>query len=118
MDIAFRRIVDTLDWCVQAQGIKVRFPAWMVMGSQEWNAISDQTRAYAYQAAKITGWSKQSLIAAVCNLYEFIDKHVANFTIDFLEDLVKEYPLEVEEVRKIEAPKITLTDGTGVRELR
>jgi len=113
---AFQRVIDTLDGCINAQGIKVKFPAWMVMGSKEWDATPDQIKAYAYQAALVTGWTDKSLIQAVCSVYEFIDAHAASFTIRLLEDLAKQYPLEVKEKKK-ELPKVTLSDGDGAREL-
>jgi hypothetical protein len=113
---AFQRVIDTLDGCVNAQGIKVKFPAWMVMGSKEWDATPEQVKAYAYQAALVTGWTNKSLIAAVCSVYEFVDSHMANFTIELLEDLAKKYPLEVEGKEK-EPPKVTLVDGYGSREI-
>ncbi len=114
--VAFQRIIDTLDGCVNAQGIKVKFPAWMVMGSKEWDATPDQIKAYAYQAAKVTGWTNESLVKAVCNVYEFVDVHMAKYTVSLLEDMTKQYPLEVENKKK-ESPKLTLIDGRGSREL-
>jgi hypothetical protein len=96
-EAVFQRIIDSINGSVQSQGVKIKFPAWMVIGSDEWNSTTDQKRAYAYQAALVTGWTNSSLIKAVCEVYEFIDEHMAKFTIQLLEDLVKEYPLEIEE---------------------
>ncbi len=103
-DAEFKRaswkcIISTLDGNVQSQGIKARFPEWMVIGSPEWDQTPDKMKAYAYQAAKATGWSDKSLIEAVCSVYEHIDEFMAKFTLSVLEDLKKEYPLEVEDMR-------------------
>ena len=106
MDV-FQKIVDIINGSVYSQGIKVRFPGWMVLGSKEWDETPNEIKAYAYQAVLATGWTKESLIKTVCALYNFIDEHMAEFTINLLNDLVKQYPLEVEE-RKKEQPKVTL----------
>ena len=113
---AYQRVIDTLDGSVQAQGIKIKFPAWMVMGSPEWNKTPDNIKAHAFQAALVTGWSRISLTTAVCVVYEHIDIHMANFTVDVLEDLVMQYPLTVTE-RKKSPPKVTIVDGYGSRDL-
>jgi hypothetical protein len=103
----FRRIIDSLDGNIQAQGIKVRFPAWMVIGSLEWMETPEEIKAYAYQAALVTGWTNEALINAACAVYPHIDKHTAKFTIEHLIDLVKEFPLQVEGKPK-EPPKYTI----------
>ena len=113
---AFQCIIDTLDGCVNAQGIKVKFPAWMVMGSKEWDATPDQIKAYAYQAALVTGWSKDALMKAVCSVYDFVDIHAAQFTIDLLESLTKQYPLEIEGKER-KPLQVTLKDGYGSRKI-
>jgi len=93
--IAFERIIESINGNVQAQGIRIKFKNWMVMGSEEWNNTPDKIKAYAYQAALSTGWSDESLINAVCAVYEFIDKNRAKIIISLLSDMAKEYPLEV-----------------------
>jgi hypothetical protein len=95
MEISFQRLIDTIDGNIQSQGIKVRFPAWMVIGSPEWEITPERIKAYAYQAAKTTGWSDESLINAVTAAYKHIDKHMAKFTIETLKILAEEYKLEV-----------------------
>lgn len=90
-----QRIIETLEGNVQSQGIKVKFSNWMVIGSEEWNETPDQIKAYAYQAAKVCGWSEESLKTLVVGVYKHIDKDMANFTISELEHLTKIYPLEI-----------------------
>lgn len=109
MDTAetFKRIIESIDGNVQAQGIKIRFPAWMVMGSAEWQETPEEIKAYAYQAAMTTGWTHRSLINAVCASYPHIDKHMAASTIDYLCFLAKEHTLEVEGKEK-QSPKYTI----------
>lgn len=111
-----QKIIDSINGNIQAQGIKVRFPAWMVMGSPEWENTPEQIKAYAYQAATITGWSDEALVTAVCGAYQFIDKHMARFTIEVLQDLKTKYPLEVIEDKR-ELPTVILRDEYGSREL-
>jgi hypothetical protein len=94
---SLQRIIESINGNVQSQGIKVKFAAWMIMGSQEWNETPDQIKAYAYQAALVTGWTNQSLINTACGAYPHMDKYMAKFTIEHLVDLVKEHPLEIDE---------------------
>lgn len=112
----YKTLIDSINGNVEAQGVKAKFSAWMVMGSVEWENTSEEIKAYAYQAAIITGWSDKSLIEIVCNSYPFIDKNMAQFTIDLLQELKTKYPLEIIKIKK-EFPKVILKDKYGLREI-
>lgn len=111
-----KKIIESINGNVQAQGFKIDFPAWMVMGSVEWQAASDKDRAYAYQAAEVTGWSDAALMKTVCNAYEFISEHTAKVTIDLLKELKIEYPLEIIDNKK-ESPEVTIRYQHGSKKL-
>lgn len=105
--IAFQRIIDTIDGNVQSKNIKVKFSAWMVIGSKEWEETSDETKAHAYQAALALGWTKESLIKTVCAVYDHIDPHMAKFTVSLLEELSETHTLQIEKIKK-EKPKVVI----------
>jgi hypothetical protein len=86
-----------LNGCVQAQGIKVNIENWLVMGSREWNETPDNIKAWAYQAAGVTGWSNEALVRIVTDKYKHIDEEMAQITINLLKDLSSEHKLEVEQ---------------------
>jgi hypothetical protein len=86
-----------LNGCVQAQGIKVNIENWLIMGSEAWNKTPDNIKAWAYQAACITGWTDEALIHIATNKYKHIDADMAKITIDLLKDLSSEHKLEVEQ---------------------
>lgn len=96
MDVqrVYQTVISTINGDVQAQGFKVNFPAWMVLGSLEWAKTPDRIKAYAYQAAKSCGWSDDSLIQAVVAVHQHIDRTVAELTLSELKELERQYPLK------------------------
>lgn len=88
----FRTIITTIDGNVQSEGIKIRFPGWMVIGSSEWLESSDEIKAHAYQAAKKHGWSDESLVKSVVAVHQHIDRKMAEFTISELQEMSKSHP--------------------------
>jgi hypothetical protein len=114
-DITLQRIIDSIDGNVHSKRIKIKFPAWMVMGSPEWDKTTDEDRAYAYQAALAMGWTKESLAKVVCSAYTHVDKHFANFTLEFLTELASVNPCNFE--KRKNRPKVVITDGSCSREL-
>ena len=96
----------TLDGSVQSQGIHIGFRDWLDMGSQGWKDTPDKTKAYAYQAAMVCGWTDSGLVAIM--LQEFaprIDEDMADFTLNLLKEMVAEYPCETVQVREAKIDK-------------
>lgn len=84
-----------LNGCVQAQGLKIDVDHWLVMGSKEWGNTPDEVKAWAYQAAIVTGWTDDAL----CQILK--TKAPAIFTDEFctvilseLKELAQKHRLE------------------------
>lgn len=96
-------VFNTLDGSVQSQGVRVDARAWLDMGSKSWSETDDKTRARAYQAAKVTGWSDDALIAIMVESLPHLDQDIMEYTVGMLHDLDKKYPAKIEDVYE---PKI------------
>lgn len=91
--------VISLNGSVHSQGVKIDIPAWLDMGSQEWQNTSGELKAAAYQASKVCGWTDDGL--KVIMKSEFaprVDDFMADVTLETLQDLAKQFPVEVEQV--------------------
>jgi hypothetical protein len=96
--------IAMLDGSVQSQGVRVSARDWLDIGSEGWKDTSNKVKAAAYQAAKITGWTDDGLKAIMVNTWgPRIDSDVASFTLNLLSEFAKEFPVEQEEVYKVEA---------------
>lgn len=107
----------SLNGSVQSQGLKIDIKAWLDMGSQEWKDTENRVKAAAYQAAKVCGWTDAGLKAIIIGEYgPRIDQFMADVTIETLQDLAKEHPVEVEQIyeQKKETPtfKVHGSDAT------
>jgi hypothetical protein len=94
--------VISLNGSVHSQGIKIDHRAWTDMGSEEWKNTPDADKAAAYQAAKICGWTDRGLSALI--IKEFsprIDQFMADVTIETLQELAANHPVEVQEVYEV-----------------
>lgn len=101
-----------LNSSVQSQGIKVDFRAWLDMGSQEWKETPEKVKAYAYQAAKVCGWTDAGLKKII--LDEFtprVDDFMANVTMDTLQALAEQFPAKVEQIREVKQESPTFKFG-------
>ena len=86
---------STLNGCVQAQGVKVNIENWLVMGSPEWNETPDEVKAWAYQAAGVTGWTDAALKMILAHKCPFMDDDMCGVVLDMLKEWAVAYPLEI-----------------------
>lgn len=87
---------SSLNGCVQSQGIRVNIENWLVMGSDEWNETPDQIKAWAYQAAGVTGWTDAALSLILTNKCPFMNDDMCVTILNMLKEWAAEYPLEVQ----------------------
>jgi hypothetical protein len=88
---------DTLNGCVQAQGVRVGIENWLIMGSPEWNETPDEVKAAAYQAAGVTGWTDAALKLIMQRKCPFMDEDMCSVVLNMLKEWAGEYPLEVQQ---------------------
>lgn len=94
--------INSLNGSVHSQGIKIDHRAWLDMGSVEWKDTPDETKAAAYQAARVCGWTDEGLKSII--ITEFaprIDHFMADVTIESLRELASANPIPVEEVYEV-----------------
>ena len=87
---------STLNGCVQAQGVKVNIENWLVMGSSEWSETPDKIKAWAYQAAIVTGWTDTALKMILNHKCSYMDEDMCNVVLGMLKEWAIEYPLEIQ----------------------
>lgn len=90
-------VISSINGSVQSQGIKVTVDNWLKMGCDEWKSTPEEVRAYAYQAARITGWTDKALCSAISRVYPHLDNDMMKFVIEELQALAKQHPLQVEQ---------------------
>src|SRR5437660_953560 len=111
------RVVDPLamlDGSVQSQGIRVSARDWLDMGSEEWAKTDNRVKAAAYQAALVTGWTEDGLRSVMTHAWgPRVDDDVATFVLALLRELAEEFPVQVEDVYKVEPerPEMRLHKG-------
>lgn len=89
-------IVNSLNGCVHSQGIKISHKAWLDIGSEEWQNTTEQQKSYAYQAAKLRGWTDQGLKALIIQEFQpRIDEFMAELIVEELREFGEKYPLEI-----------------------
>lgn len=96
---AVESLVSQLDGSVQSQGVRLSCRAWLDMGSREWQETDNKTRAAAYQAAKVTGWTDESIADIVRSAFPHIMASVLEYTLKQLVKWSEEYPVQVEVLR-------------------
>ena len=96
-NLVTKTVLNTLDGAVQSQGVHVGARDWLDMGSDGWAETSDQMKAYAYQAAMITGWNDDSLSEMMLELFPHLQPSIMLHTIKLLKELTGKYPVEVVE---------------------
>lgn len=89
-------LLSQLDGSVQSQGIRVSAKSWLDMGSDEWKEVDDKTKAYAYQAAQLTGWKDEAIKEVVNHAFPYLNS-VIDYTLIQLKELAKQYPVDVVE---------------------
>lgn len=99
-DIEFLKqgVLSSLNGSVQESGIRVNVDAWLNMGSSEWKEIDDKTRAYAYQAAKMHGWSEGALRDIVKTYCPDFKPDFVDYIFSHLNYLTETYPTK--EIKK------------------
>lgn len=111
-------VLSQLDGAVQSQGVRIGALAWLDLGSKEWAETDDKTRAAAYQAAQVTGWTEESLKDTMRQAYPHILPSVLDYTFGVLRRLSQSYPVVVESTptttttaAEVQIQKITAPQG-------
>lgn len=87
---------NTLNGCVQSQGIKANIENWLIMGAEEWDKTPDQVKAWAYQAAGVTGWTDAALKNVLKSKLSYMDDDMSEVVLNILKDLSNTYKLETQ----------------------
>lgn len=87
---------SSLNGCVQSQGIKVSLENWLVMGSKEWEETPNEVKAWAYQAAGVTGWTDAAIRMILIKKCPWFDNDMCTVVLNLLKEWVEEYPLKVQ----------------------
>ncbi len=88
-------VLSQLDGSVQSQGVPISFNAWLNMGSDEWKATDERTKAYAYQAAMATGWTDEGIKSLLKITCPHILPSLMNYTFECLQLYANTYPVEI-----------------------
>lgn len=104
-------VIDSINGSVQSQGIKVNIENWLVIGCKEYDETPDEVKAYAYQAAHLTGWTDMSLTNAVSRKYPHLDADMLQFVFDNLKELSEKHKLEVK--GEVAVPSVSFVRQNG-----
>lgn len=89
--------IKLLDGTVQSQGIKVSCSGWLDIGSEEYSKTPDQVKAWAYQAAIISGWTDKGIKKVVLDNWGYrITETLADDILETLKLMALEFPVEKE----------------------
>jgi len=94
-------VLQSLDGDVHSQGIKIDHRDWLDMGSESWSKTDDKLKAYAFQAAIVAGWDTNSIKDALKTNYKHLTDTIINITFETLQELSKQFPVEVETVAEV-----------------
>lgn len=108
--INVKTVLSSLNGSVHSQGVKVNERAWLDMGSKDWAETPDAVKAAAFQAAKVTGWTEESIKDIMMECYPHIKEFLIDQTLETLRDLEQQFPCEVETVYEPDC-SITLAKG-------
>jgi hypothetical protein len=98
-------ILTSLEGDIQSQGIRISASAWLDFGSEDWKKTSDKAKAYAYQAAKITGWSETAIRNIASHFFPHHKPDFQDYIFSHLRFLESQYPAEIIETQTTEKGK-------------